>query len=281
VTVDTADANALYSLSQEAPIHALLPSNQVLVSIPRTQPLSFSPRILYQQDTDNKETNLIVVECQINDCREWFKLVSRTFGQFAIYSAPTFWIIRDVTPAQALETLPSYTRVVSVPSDPIVFHGSSASHHKKKRQNNEFIEDWIAQVSQSEMRTFLDGLTNGFHTRLSTSDDSKVAADWLVEQFADIGYDADLWSYPVPINYPPNVIADLPGRVNPGRIVVIGGHFDCRASNINSVTQRAPGANDDGSGTAAVLEIARILRNASFENTIRFAAWSGEEQGLY
>jgi hypothetical protein len=80
-----------------------------------------------------------------------------------------------------------------------------------------------------------------------------------------------------------NVVATLPGA-DPGptgRTVVISGHYDSRASNPLDATSAAPGADDDGSGTAAVLELARVMSRYRFAANIVFLAVAGEEQGLY
>ena len=63
-------------------------------------------------------------------------------------------------------------------------------------------------------------------------------------------------------------------------MVIITGHIDSRVSDPMNATADAPGANDDGSGTAAVLEAARALSKHKFPGTIVYAALSGEEQGL-
>jgi Zn-dependent M28 family amino/carboxypeptidase len=63
--------------------------------------------------------------------------------------------------------------------------------------------------------------------------------------------------------------------------VVISGHLDSRVSDIMNATSEAPGANDDGSGVAAVMEAARLLSRHRFAATIVYAVLSGEEQGLY
>jgi len=83
--------------------------------------------------------------------------------------------------------------------------------------------------------------------------------------------------------YSSNVIADIPGKVSPQKYVVVGAHYDCRNTNVSSNNTRAPGANDDASGISALVELARIFKSApiSIPYTIRFAAFSGEEQGLY
>lgn len=79
-----------------------------------------------------------------------------------------------------------------------------------------------------------------------------------------------------------NVMATLKGT-DPGdnRVLIISGHLDSRVSDVMNVKSDAPGANDDGSGVAAVLELAKIMSRRSFPSTIIFVAVTGEEQGLY
>ena len=77
-----------------------------------------------------------------------------------------------------------------------------------------------------------------------------------------------------------NVVAILKGKRYPDRYVLITGHYDSRASDPNDSTSDAPGAVDDGSGTAAVIETARALSKYQFDKTIVFGALAGEEQGL-
>ena len=78
-----------------------------------------------------------------------------------------------------------------------------------------------------------------------------------------------------------NVFAIQRGTTDPKRVVIISGHIDSRVSDVMDATKDAPGANDDGSGTAAVIEAARVLSRHKFPNTIVYAVLSGEEQGLY
>lgn len=79
-----------------------------------------------------------------------------------------------------------------------------------------------------------------------------------------------------------NVVATLKGS-DPGddRKIVVSAHFDSRAALDNDSTSFAPGANDDGSGVAAILEMIRIMSATEFPCTIVFMAVSGEEHGLY
>lgn len=77
-----------------------------------------------------------------------------------------------------------------------------------------------------------------------------------------------------------DVVAIQRGTGDPNRVIIISGHLDSRVTDVMNFTDDAPGANDDASGVAAVLEAARILSKHRFDATLVFAALSGEEQGL-
>jgi hypothetical protein len=77
-----------------------------------------------------------------------------------------------------------------------------------------------------------------------------------------------------------NVIAWLPGR-HPNRLVIIGGHYDSRTTNVFDNTSNAPAGNDAGAQTGVVLEIARVLAGHKYDATLVFMSFSGEEQGLF
>ncbi|URD61014.1 M28 family peptidase [Sphingomonas sp. KRR8] len=77
-----------------------------------------------------------------------------------------------------------------------------------------------------------------------------------------------------------NAVGIQRGTERPNDVVIITGHIDSRVTDVMNVNAEEPGANDDGSGTAAVLESARVLSKQKFPGTIVYAALSGEEQGL-
>jgi Zn-dependent M28 family amino/carboxypeptidase len=77
-----------------------------------------------------------------------------------------------------------------------------------------------------------------------------------------------------------DVLAIQKGTTDPDRVIIIAGHIDSRVTDVMDFTSDAPGANDDGSGTAAVIEAARVLSKHRFPATLVFAVLSGEEQGL-
>jgi Peptidase family M28 len=85
---------------------------------------------------------------------------------------------------------------------------------------------------------------------------------------------------PVPTSIT-NVIATLQGTASPQRYYVITGHLDSRVTDVTDFTSDAPGADDDGSGVAVVLELARLFATRQFPGTLVFATVDGEEQGLY
>ncbi|HEX6376166.1 MAG TPA: M28 family peptidase [Allosphingosinicella sp.] len=153
------------------------------------------------------------------------------------------------------------------------------------------------QVSQERIRAVVESLVS-FGTRhtLSSQTDPKrgigAALNWAEAEFG--GY-ARACGGCLRIERPsdvvtgrrvPNptrvtdVIAIQRGTVDPNRVVIITGHIDSRVSDPMDFTKDAPGANDDGSGTAAVIEAARVLSKHKFPYTIVYAALSGEEQGL-
>jgi hypothetical protein len=78
-----------------------------------------------------------------------------------------------------------------------------------------------------------------------------------------------------------DVLGIQKGTGDPHHIVIVAAHIDSRVTDVMNVTSDAPGANDDGSGIALVIEAARILSRETHDATIIYAALSGEEQGLF
>jgi hypothetical protein len=135
------------------------------------------------------------------------------------------------------------------------------------------------------------------HT-LSSQDDPVrgigAARDWLFEQFSAYAaasggrMTVEKQTYVqqpaprIPVATPiTNVIATIRGTASPERIYVATGHYDSRVTDVMNATADAPGANDDASGVAILLEIARVLSTRPTEATIMLAAVAGEEQGLF
>ncbi|HEV2831681.1 MAG TPA: M28 family metallopeptidase [Hanamia sp.] len=162
------------------------------------------------------------------------------------------------------------------------------------------IAQMVSEVSPDSLQSYIYTLV-AFGTRntLSTQVDSKrgigAARNWVLKKFNEFAKNSkgrltakiDTTTIQpngkrvdVPIVLG-NVMATLKGTdPNDNRIFIISGHLDNMRTNVMDRTGDAPGANDDGSGTSAVLECARIMSKHSFPATIIFVAVSGEEQGL-
>ncbi|MCP4092535.1 MAG: M20/M25/M40 family metallo-hydrolase [Planctomycetes bacterium] len=137
------------------------------------------------------------------------------------------------------------------------------------------IASWVAQVSDTNIATDIATM-EAFGTRRHGQPGSINAQNWLVSEMNGLGLTTTTFSYDSDADV---VIGEKQGITDPSKIVIIGAHYD----SVNwqgSATSPAPGADDDASGTAGVLEIARILAANDFDYTIRFCAFSGEELGL-
>lgn len=78
-----------------------------------------------------------------------------------------------------------------------------------------------------------------------------------------------------------NLVAELPGKVNPEKVLIIGSHLDSTAGRPWGSESVAPGADDDASGTVAVMEIAKALKDMPLGCSVRLVHFTGEEQGLF
>jgi Zn-dependent M28 family amino/carboxypeptidase len=149
----------------------------------------------------------------------------------------------------------------------------------------DIVQDIINQASLAEFQWYLRVLTgvdpvpgtggDYLENRYSFGTDIDVAGQWIHDQFASFGLTASYHEYDA--SYGANVIAELPGTSRPDAIYIICAHYDTYHADDQL---HAPGCDDNGSGTAAVLMAARILSQYQFEGTIRFVTFSGEEQWM-
>ena len=167
-------------------------------------------------------------------------------------------------------------------------------------QSEENYYNIIDSVSENRIESNIKKLVS-FGTRHTLSDTTSVitgigaARRWIKKSFENISSDCnnclevfyqknyfiknkrrlikDVW-----IN---NVVAIQRGVVNPNRYIIMSGDIDSRVSDPNDYTSLSPGANDNASGMAGVIEAARVLSKYEFDNSIIYVGLSGEEQGLY
>ncbi len=163
---------------------------------------------------------------------------------------------------------------------------------------NPEIEKLVAEVSSDSLKKYIHDLA-AFNTRHTLSKDEKngmpAAHRYVLSKFNSFAnasggrMTAKIENFTIPADgrritadsEVANVIATLKG-VNPAddRIFIISGHLDSRNKDVMDATGGAPGANDDGSGVAAVMELARVMAKSEFSATVMFVAFTGEEQGL-
>jgi Zn-dependent M28 family amino/carboxypeptidase len=142
---------------------------------------------------------------------------------------------------------------------------------------DDYVADMVSALSQTQYQATIQQLQN-YLTRYSSTDSYDTAAIWVRDQFSSFGLDAELQYFSMGSYNCENAIGELPGIIEPDKIVIICGHLDSTSPQPYS---NAPGADDNASGSAAVVEAARIMSDYAFRYTVRFICFGGEEQGLY
>ena len=131
---------------------------------------------------------------------------------------------------------------------------------------------YVGDIS-GENAVFIDGDWETITSRHKLNVGNALTTTYLFEKFASFGLQPYYQNWSSTLD---NVIAEQEGVLYPNEKVIICGHYDAMPGGI----ALAPAADDDGSGTAAVLEAARVLSQYQFEYTIVYALWDEEEQGL-
>ncbi len=174
----------------------------------------------------------------------------------------------------------------------------NSSAQKSKEKLNPEIQKMIKEISAKNIEASIRKLVSfGTRNTLSEQDNPTrgigAARDWIFAEFQKISADCGncltvekqtflqpkAARIPEPTNLT-NVVATLKGTTNPERVYVVSGHYDSMCTSPTDAKCDAPGANDDASGTAAVIELARVMSKRKFDATIIFMTVPGEEQGL-
>lgn len=176
--------------------------------------------------------------------------------------------------------------------------GANSFGQKSKEKPNAEIARMLKEVSAKRIESDIRKLVSfGTRNTLSEQDNPArgigAARDWIFSEFQKISNDCancltvekqtflqpKANRIPEPTNLT-NVLATLKGAGDPTRVYVVSGHYDSMCSSPTDGKCDAPGANDDASGTAAVIEMARVMSKRKFDATIIFMTVAGEEQGL-
>lgn len=169
-------------------------------------------------------------------------------------------------------------------------------------EKSKTVEKIVSEVSKANIEK-IDKKLVSFGTRQTLSDtvsDSRgigAARRWIYSEFQEAakqsngrmtveyqeGMSPTSRRTPQPVKIV-NVVATLKpvsDALGSDRVFIIGGHYDSRATDDNDATSDAPGANDDGSGATAAIELARVFSKFEFRCTVKFISFAGEEQGLF
>jgi hypothetical protein len=167
-------------------------------------------------------------------------------------------------------------------------------------QRDREIAAMVKEISPDSLKAYITKLVSfGTRSTLSSTSDKQrgigAAREWVVQRLKDFAKNSNgrMTAYVDTTTIPAdgrrvdvatnlgNAMAILKGTdPNDDRIYIISGHLDSRVTDVMNRTADAPGANDDGSGVAAVMECARIMSKHLFPATVIFVAVSGEEQSL-
>src|SRR5581483_9742289 len=176
---------------------------------------------------------------------------------------------------------------------------SSAAAPLRRREPDPALRALMRRIDPDRLRATVQRLTEfgTRHTLSSQTDPNRgigAATDWVIAQMDAIAamsnsamtVQRQSFIQPVSSRIPvptkiTNCIATLKGTATPERFYVVTGHLDSRVTDVLDFTSDAPGADDDASGVAVVLELARLFATRQFPGTVVFAAVAGEEQGLY
>jgi len=192
--------------------------------------------------------------------------------------------------ARTIDTrLPRFWKSAPIPPKPVPYVPITTAASQRVKEIaasvkfDPVVASMVGNLSITQMRKdvrYLTGedLSSGIVSRHAFSEGALQAAAWLKEQFESTGASCEL--KPFLRGFSPNVVCTYAATEDTTETMLLSAHYDSRGS---FGSTRAPGGDDDGSGTTALLAIARTIarKGVTFRKNIQLVAFSGEEQGLY
>lgn len=202
--------------------------------------------------------------------------VLRRVGYQSMFSMAGLHVARVIQPGK----LQNKTDLLLIPikGDMILFEKRTHT----EIEPNPLVEQIIAQIDQDRYEDRFSEIINSALTRYTCTDQHILVKELLSTYFLSLGYQTEEKSFFTPCFSCDNaqgtsVIATKPGLTNPEEIIFVSAHYD---STSGASCTDAPGANDNGSGTAGIMELAEVFSEINTERTIVFIAFDGEELGL-
>lgn len=152
-------------------------------------------------------------------------------------------------------------------------------------EENPIIREMMDQVNQDSLQATVQHLQD-YGGRFFNSEEAYAASDWVASKMEALGLEVEQQGFYVNSwvgsgQAAPNVIGIQRGTLYPDVYVVCGSHFDSFTWDVMYGGNNAPGADDNATGVASVLESARIMTQYEFEYSIIYCAYGAEEEGLY
>ena len=199
------------------------------------------------------------------------------------------------TPLKITTTLLKFTVIAGACTLALSAHGKTQLQYTEQQKLHDIAAQVSAERIGSDIQTLVDFGTR--HTLSETKSDTRgigAARRWIKNEFEKISAQCggcleiievkDTISgekrIPNPVEVV-NIVAIQRGSSEPNRMVIMSGDIDSRVSDVMDFTSDSPGANDNASGVAGVIEAARVLSKYKFNGSVVYAALSGEEQGLF
>eukprot|EP00754_Rhynchopus_humris_P051456 Rhum_TRINITY_DN9558_c0_g3::Rhum_TRINITY_DN9558_c0_g3_i1::g.33988::m.33988 len=178
-----------------------------------------------------------------------------------------------------------HQRVISVAPAPVRPQAPLTGEARARRTRasktvNAGVQEAVETVKKAELEKFLETLA-GFNSRNSyTGSNLDEATQLIADNYAGLGMTVTRKSFRDDMSA--LVVAEVKGHGKDKKVVVIGAHADSRSTDSKSPTQRAPGADDNGTGTTALWAVANALSKTKlkFYHDLRLVSFTGEEQGL-
>lgn len=201
-------------------------------------------------------------------------------GLFMVVSSRVLPVIDTLLPREVVTVGVSPTPLgYGIPEH----YAKNLANITKHLKSNNALHNAVSTLNATSIRDTVRYLTgedksSGITSRHSFTPGARIAADWLKKETEKTGAKCELFYYLD--GFSPDVICKYHPTTNSTDNVILSGHYDSRGS-FGSL--RAPGADDDGSGSAHVLAIARAIHehDIRFKHPVTLAFFSGEEQGLY
>jgi len=211
-------------------------------------------------------------DIKIEIIKKWGKIIYRT--EHAV-------LVKAVN-LPAAEIVVARYQVTRVPNSPY-FIKNQKIYSSPQESIPDFagLNEILQEINADSIRYFIQSLQD-FGTRFLMASNRDSVADWIKNEFMRFGMsDVQIDSFQYSGTWQYNVIATISGITDPSKVYIVGGHHDSYSSGNPWVY--APGADDNGSGTAATLEIARAILATGYqpEATMKFITFAAEEYGLH